>query len=464
MVMSLTAALNTTLAGLSTIQVQTGVVSGNIANAQNPNYTRKAVQLTTPAVGGDPMAAVVAAIVRAAAPNLLQDYYDATADYGRLSAAADQARRLGEALGIDSTSGGQTPLESRLTAFEDVVKRLEATPEDTALKALVVQRGQELAGEINRLAGQRTTLQSRAQDDIRLGLETLNDAGKTIADLNAKIIGQKAAGMPTGDLEDLRDAEVAKIAGLVGVRIVTAENGAMSVYTDAGVQLVGVTAQSFSYDATIGAITNTSGDDATAGFSKGSLRASLDYLDGSASALTASDGNVGAMEKFFNQIDSMARNIADVVNAAYGSNLFNYTAGDAAATLAIDGSFTAAPNTLDATRMGAVQQAMRNTTLTAALINPAGEPNGLTTANVNVFGLVSGVMAYHARQVSDNDAARDTAENLQAGVEQKFRNLTGVNVDDELAQLTVLQNNYAALAQVMNAIREMFDEVISIGR
>lgn len=462
--MSLTAALNTTLAGLSTIQVQTGVVSGNIANAQNPNYTRKTVQLTTPTVGGDPMAAVVAAIVRAAAPNLLENYYGATADYGRLSTASDQARRLAEALGIDSTGGGQTPLESRLTSFEDAVKRLEATPEDTTLKALVVQRGQELAREINRLAGQRTTLQNLAQDDIQLGLETLNDAGKTIAGLNAKIIGQKAAGMPTGDLEDLRDAEVAKIAGLVGVRTVTAENGAMSVYTDAGTQLVGVTAQSFSYDSGTGVITNTNGDDVTSGFSEGSLRASLNYLDGSTSALTASDGNVGAMEKFFNQLDSMARNIADVVNAAYGSNLFNYTAGDAAATLAIDGSFTAAPNTLDSTRMGAVQQAMRNTTLTAAQINPAGGPNGLSTANVNIFGLVSGVMAYHARQVSDNDAARDTAENLQASVEQKFRNLTGVNVDDELAQLTVLQNNYAALAQVMNAIREMFDEVISIGR
>ncbi len=462
--MSLTAALNTTLMGLSTIQVQTGVVSGNIANAQNPNYTRKITHLTTPAVGGDPMAAVVAVIVRAAAPQVMQDYYGATADYARLSTTADQARRLAEALGIDTTDGGQTPLQTRLTSFEDAVKRLEATPEDVTLKALVVQRGKELAKEVNRLAGQRNTLQTLAQDDIRIGLDTLNEATKGIADLNTKIVSQKAAGMPTGDLEDLRDAEVAKIAGLVGVRTVVAENGMMSLYTDAGVQLVGVTAQSFSYDSTTGSISNSRGDNVTAGFSQGSLRASLQYLDGSVGALTSSDGNIGAMEKFFNQLDSMARNIADVVNAAYGSNLFNYTAGDAAATLAIDGSFTADPNTLDAARMGEVQQAMRNTTLTAAQINPAGEPNGLSTANVNIFGLVSGVMAYHARQVSDNDAARDAAENLQASVEQKFRNLTGVNVDDELAQLTMLQNNYAALAQVMNAITEMFDEVISIGR
>lgn len=462
--MSLTAALNTTLMGLSTIQAQTGVVSGNIANAQNPNYSRKMVQLTTPAVGGDPTAALVAAIVRAAAPDVLQDYYGATADHGRLSTAADQARRLAEALGIDSTSGGQTPLESRLTSFEDAVKRLEATPEDATLKALVVQRGEELAREINRLAGQRSTLQTLAQEDIGLGLNTLNESSEAIAGLNAKIVSQKAAGMPTGDLEDLRDAEVAKIAGLVGVRTVVAENGAMSVYTDAGTQLVGVTAQKFSYDSITGTISNGNGDDVTAGFTEGSLRANLDYLNASPAALASSDGNVGALEKFFNQIDSLARNIADVVNAAYGSNLFNYAAGDAAATLALDGSFTADPNTLDATRMGAVQQAMRDTTLTAAQINPAGDPNGLSAANVNIFGLASSVMAYHARQVSDNDTARDTAENLLAAVEQKFRNLTGVNVDDELAQLTVLQNNYAALAQVMNAIREMFDEVISIGR
>jgi flagellar hook-associated protein 1 FlgK len=462
--MSLTAALNTTVMGLATIQAQTSVVSGNIANSQNPNYTRKSVQLTTPAVGGDPTAALVAAIIRATAPNLQQDYYDAAADYGRLGTAADQARRLAEALGADDTSGGQAPLQAKLTGFEDAVKRLEATPEDASLKALVVQRGQELSQEINRLAGLRTSLQSQAQDDIRIGIGTLNEAAGNIARLNAKIVSQKATGMPTGDLEDLRDAEVAKIAGLVGVRTVTDGKGGMTVYTDSGTQLVGTTPQTFSYDASSGRISNANGDDVTAGFSNGSLRAGLDYLDNSLAALANSDGNVGALEKFFNQIDSLASNIADVVNAAYGADLFTYTAGNAAATLEIDPSFVAGPTTLDASRMGAVQQAMRNTTLTAVQINPAGDPNGLSLSNVNIFGLASGIAAYHARQVSDNEANRDTAESLQATVEQKFRNLTGVNVDDELAQLTVLQNNYAALAQVMTAISEMLDQMISIGR
>jgi flagellar hook-associated protein 1 FlgK len=461
--MSLTAALNTAVTGLATIQTQTSVVSGNIANAQNADYTRKTVQLTTPTAGGEPQAALVAAVVRAAAPELLQDYYDATADYSQLSTAADQARRLAEALGVDDTSGGQTTLESMLTSFEDAVKSLEATPEDASLKALVVQRGQELAKELNRLSGLRSELQYQAQDDIGTGLDTLNEASANIAKLNAQIVSQKAGGYPTGDLEDLRDAEVAKIAGLVGVRTVTSESGVMTVYTDAGTQLAGSTAQSFSYDATTGVISNSSGADVTSGFRSGSLRASLNYLDTSAGALASSDGNVGVLEKFFNQLDSLAQNIADVVNTAYGANIFNYTAGDAAGTLAVDGTFTADPTQLDASLMGDVQQAMRNTMLTAAQVNSATDPNGLSIANVNIFGLASGVMAYNAKQVSENEANRDTAESLQATVEQKFRSLTGVNVDDELAQLTMLQNNYAALAQVMNAIKEMLDQVIAIG-
>lgn len=461
--MSLTAALNTAVTGLATIQTQTSVVSANIANAQNANYTRKTVQLTTPTAGGEPQAALVAAVTRAAAPEFLQDYYDAMANYSQLSVSADRARALAEALGADDTSGGQTTLESMLTNFEEALKSLEATPEDTALKALVVQRGEELAGEINRLAGLRSSLQTQAYDDIGTGLDTLNEASKNIAKLNAQIVSQKAAGYPTGDLEDLRDAEVAKISGLVSVRTVTSETGVMTVYTDAGTQLAGNTAQTFSYDATTNTISNGNGDNVTAGFRAGSLRANIDYLDSSATALASSDGNVGTLEKFFNQLDSLAQNLADVVNTAYGSNLFNYTAGDAAGTLEVDGSFLADPTTLDATAMGDVQQAMRNTTLTAAQVNPAGDPNGLSVSNVTIFGLASGIMAYNARQTSENETNRDTAESLVATVEQKYRNLTGVNVDDELAQLTMLQNNYAALAQIMNAINEMFDQVIAIG-
>ena len=50
--MSLSAALNTAVIGLQTLQSQTRIAAGNVSNAQNPEYTRKVATLTTPAAEG----------------------------------------------------------------------------------------------------------------------------------------------------------------------------------------------------------------------------------------------------------------------------------------------------------------------------------------------------------------------------------------------------------------------------
>jgi len=469
--MSLTAALNTAVAGLTTIQSHTSIVSANIANAQNADYTRKIVNLTTPAAGGQPQAALIASIVRAAAPELQRDIYNAAASHQQLARAVDNARTLAEALDATNATGGQATLQSLLTNFENAWKQLEATPEDTALKALVVQRGQELTAELHRLAGLRSNLEHNAQQRLQSDVATLNEAARNVEALNAKIISQKAAGMPTGDLEDLRDAEAAKIAGLVGIRTMVDDTGRMSIYTDTGTQIVGVSAQRFSYDPASGRISTAGGLDVTAGFRTGSIRAELNYLDGSAAALTSSDANRGTLAKFFNQIDSLAVNVANVVNAAYddpdtaeAEQFFTFDPANPSGSIVVNAALAAAPANLDAARAGAVQQAMRNTTLTAAEINPAGDPNGLHISNVNIFGLTSGILSYHSRITRENEDNRDTAESLRYALDQKYRNLTGVNVDNELADLQVLQSNYAALAQVMSAITEMFDQMINIGR
>ena len=53
--MSLSAALNSSLSSLLTLQQQTRLVSANVANAQQQDYTRKNVNLNTPAIQGLPV-------------------------------------------------------------------------------------------------------------------------------------------------------------------------------------------------------------------------------------------------------------------------------------------------------------------------------------------------------------------------------------------------------------------------
>lgn len=475
--MSLSAALNTAVIGLQTLQSQTRIAAGNVSNAQNPDYSRKVATLTTPAAEGLPQAALVSSVVRAVAPEIQQDFFVANADFGRLQQQLTYSKELAEVLDATNTTGDQPTLLAMMTRFEDAWKQLEATPENNDFKALVVQRGNELATEIRRLNGLQSELQNRAQQNIQGDIEAINNSTAKIAELNAKIASLSAAGTPVGDLEDLRDAEIKRLSDKVGIRTIENDRGEMFVYTEGGVQLVGTTAQQFDYVATAtpptypqaGIYLQGSSTDVTGGFLNGSTRASLDYLDVTATALSSSDPNIGALPKFFNQLDTFAANLADVVNTAYGGVFFDFSAPvgvppDEAGLIIVEAGVMANPSTLDSTVADAVQQAMRNTTMTNAQINRAADPNGLVVANVNIFGVANSILSYQARATADNELQRDTAERLQHTLDQKFRNVTGVNIDDELAHLQVLQNNYAALANVMNTVTQMFDTLVNIGR
>lgn len=490
--MSLSAALNTAVFGLQTLQNQTRIVSGNVSNAQNPNYSRKVTTLTTPIAEGLPQAPLIASVTRVAAPELMQDVLKANADFGRLEKQLAYAKELAETLDATNTTGGQPTLLAMMTRFEDTWKQLEATPEDNDLKAQVILRGNELTTEIRRLAGLQAELQNRAQQSLRDDVEAINLAAIEIAKLNNKISAQNASGAPIGDLEDLRDAEIAKIADKVGIRTILNDRGEVFVYTEGGVQIVGTAAQQFQYNstavapATPGIYLANSTIDVTAGFLDGSVRASINYLDTTTVGLTNPDPNVAVLQKFFNQLDSFASNLAAVVNEAYDpTNAVAFFTFIAPATPGLEGGFIqvntalqATPANLDATAAGRVQQAMRNQTLTANQIQRTTaaaatptypqavtvDPNGLVISNVNIFGLMNGILAYAARATAVNEAGRDTAERQAHTLDQKVRNLTGVNIDDELAQLQVLQNNYAALANVMNTVTKMFDELVAIGR
>lgn len=117
--MSLSAALNTAVIGLQTLQSQTRIAAGNVSNAQNPEYTRKIATLTTPVAEGLPQSALISSVTRAVAPEIQQDFYTSNADYGRLQMQLGYSKELAEALDATNTTGGQPTILLMMTRFED---------------------------------------------------------------------------------------------------------------------------------------------------------------------------------------------------------------------------------------------------------------------------------------------------------------------------------------------------------
>lgn len=89
---------------------------------------------------------------------------------------------------------------------------------------------------------------------------------------------------------------------------------------------------------------------------------------------------------------------------------------------------------------------------------------GVNTSNQTYSGLASVIANYQsagqAAVSDDNTRYTQTTQTLDT----RLNSAVGVNMDTEMAQLTVLQNAYAANARVINVVQTMFDTLMNIGK
>ncbi len=127
------------------------------------------------------------------------------------------------------------------------------------------------------------------------------------------------------------------------------------------------------------------------------------------------------------------------------SNLVVYQAGTAAG---------------DSTRPDFMLQQLTNASLTFS-------PNtGIGTVTAPFTGSLT---TYLRQVISQQGEAATSANNLKQGqdvvlnsLQQRFNDISGVNVDQEMANLLSLQNSYAANARVMSAVKDMLDTLLNM--
>ncbi|HYC18770.1 MAG TPA: flagellar hook-associated protein FlgK [Pseudolabrys sp.] len=114
----------------------------------------------------------------------------------------------------------------------------------------------------------------------------------------------------------------------------------------------------------------------------------------------------------------------------------------------------------DSTRPDFIYQQLTGASLTFS-------PNtGIGTATAPFTGSLS---TYLRQVISQQGEAATSATNLKQGqdvvlntLQQKFNDTSGVNVDQEMANLLTLQNSYSANARVLSAVKDMFDTLINM--
>ncbi|MEX5727930.1 flagellar hook-associated protein 1 FlgK [Rhodovulum iodosum] len=242
--MSISGTMANALSGLHAAARGAELVSANIANASTEGYGRRSLELSAALVGGRGAGVQIDGVARAHDAALTGARRQADAAAGAADARAAFYAGLSDAIGLPETGGS---LSGRIAGFEAALASATAQPESEAALAAVRDAAAVLAGKFNGLDDAIQGARMAAEAEIAAGVGQLNDALARVEALNTDIVRTAASGHDTAALQDRRQALIDGISGLVALRQVARENGAVALYTETGTSLLDGRAAVFSF-------------------------------------------------------------------------------------------------------------------------------------------------------------------------------------------------------------------------
>lgn len=318
--MSLDIARSIAFSGLSAAQVQISVASSNIANADTAGYTEKIANQASSVTAGVGTGVVVTGITSTVDRLLLKSLVGATSDLGSADTINSYMAELAQLYGSTGSSDGSTAgtsLANTLASLESALSSLASSPSSASLQSNAVSALGDVATQLRETSSSIQKLRANADQDISSSVDDVNKDIQQIADLNAEIRQQAAAGQSTADLEDQRNTALQDIASQMNVSYYTASNGDLQVYTSSGQALVDGSAHTLSYTpaANVTASTSYSSDTST-GFSAITVNGvdiTSQISSGKVGALiTLRDQTLPAAQS---QLDQLAQQLASSLNA-----------------------------------------------------------------------------------------------------------------------------------------------------
>jgi flagellar hook-associated protein 1 FlgK len=508
--MSLDLALQSARTGLAAVQRGIAQASQNIANAETPGYTRKAVPRQAVLAGDQPAGVRTGEAQRSVDAALV-----ARLDESRSAeAAAGLRERL--LLGVERTQGAPGEggsLPDALAALRGGLVALRASPADPGMQRAALEAAEGLARGLNALGGAIGQARQQAQDAIETEVAAVNAGLREIAQLTGRL-KSGLEGPAAAEIEDRRDAAVARLSESLELRAVRQPGGDILLLArgvavlplDPDRDLLSVGGADVSPQAyyggggTLPGVTML-GLDVTGRIAGGRL----------GEAIALRDSLLPRMQA---EADLAAAHLAARFDAQ-GLRLFTDTGGGVPA---VAGPYPGSAQVGFSARIGVNPAVAGNPALlrdgthavaatpggpTAFAPNPPGGPAGFAALLDRVLtfslgteaaagapwpaipvsglgpdgGLASpflgtpGIEGYVARltsaQAADRaaaTAAKEEAGALRGTLEERFARQSGVDVDAEMAGLVALQNAYAANARVLSTVQAMWDQLLGAVR
>lgn len=468
------------------------VTSRNIANANNPNASRKLAQLTTSNFGGVQVSAVNNLVDDA----LLERSLRALSDKSALAKTNAALERLGAALsGHDAMSG----ISGAFAELKSSLQLASARPSELeAARALLVS-AKSVARALTDAAGSVEQVRLSADAEIASGVSKFRDYLDAFATVNAEIVEATRAGREYSDQWDRRVQLLRDMSELADVRAVARSNNDLMLTLSDGTIVFETSPRSIAFtpSASLGPATSAP-----------ALR--VDGIVKTGSGANNIGGSIGGNLRIRDELapqvgmrlDEIARALitgfaekdqsipATLPNRA---GLFTFSGGPSVPAagvwvpgLALDIQVNANADperggSLDRLRDGGISEpgnaaylytasgetgdGSRLRELISALsMSQAFDPVTGLAGTGSIVSQSSDASAWLSglRQQESNrqEAATVMSDRLSAA----WRSSVGINLDDELAMQIQLERSYQASARILSTVNSMFDALLEVAR
>ncbi|NOT22100.1 MAG: flagellar hook-associated protein FlgK [Nitrospiraceae bacterium] len=463
--MSINRLLDIGKSALFTAQQGISVAGHNIANVNTPGYSRQQVtQAENRAENGSPGqigTGVHAEAIRRSFDSFVDAQLLASRErLGEFTASSKALAQLEPLFGDAQNQGIGAGLNEFFSALQDVA----TNPNDLSARTVFLSKATTLADRFNRSAADLTAAQESIDRQVGQTITDVNRLTSQIAGLNAKIFEAESSGQQANDLRDQRGLaladlgeliEVSSIEDATGQLTVSAGRGQVLVDKDRTYQLVGVPNLSNNglldvhYDVGAGSTTNLSSV-----IQSGRLKGLLDVRDQTIPGLrTSLDTLTSEVVAQVNQQHRLGFGLDGSTNQDFFS-----PAGTTARTIAV--SLTDVRKIAASSTAAGVPGNNANALTLAGLRSQDSVPLGSVTFQ-EYYSTVAGSFGSIAQGVEGNLKVQQI---LHDQLTSQRASVSGVSMDEELANLLQYQRSFEAASRMIVVADELFQTILSMKR
>jgi flagellar hook-associated protein 1 len=470
--------------GLFAQQAALNTTGHNISNANTEGYSRQRVNMTTP--NGLPYVGLHASVeagllgtgVRADSIQRLREefldiqYRNEFKRQGYWEARAETLEKMEGIMNEPSDTGLAKVMDQMWQAWQDLAK----DPSDTSARAVVRERSKAVADTFNTVYTHLQEVQTDLDNVVKVKALEINSLGQQIAALNNQIANVEPHGYTPNDLYDQRDVLIDKLSKLVDINANPTVNGMVDVTIQGQPFVTGVTSQPFAtvQDPVTGKSNLTLAGAPfvpTSGYMAGTLEARDQIVPNMLKRLDVLAIN---MTKEINDLHRAGRSITDIANGTVQDLPFfvdsatpgAYPTGaskisvNPAILQSLDAIAAAKPEATNPTPVGNNETALAIASIKFKVIKAGTGPNDLAESSTldNYYRYSVSQMGIDAQEAIRN---QKNAESLVGTVSNQRQSVSGVSIDEEMAEMVKYQHAYSASARVMTSMDEVLDKIIN---